>query len=351
MPLISPVLLAWAAPALVGAGLAALAAAWLAARAAATLKDEAAPVVAGRPYDLWAALRISALLATVLVAAALAAPLLLITRQQWPTSRQWRSIAIVMVGVVAGFPLLSAWAMQSAPASHGAVVLGLIPLATAFMGSWRAHEKPSPAFWLASASGSLEPARLQRLTMGRDLELRSVAFTACLVAVGASWAGCWALLALGFATLQAPVAVCAALAVAIFGTVLACRLGARVLARSSMIWWPLVTVLLGGSSIGIAYCLLWSLGLVNHRLSGPTSPSGMATTIVVRDAWPSLSADFYTDVRVVDTSGNIVAEWKDPWGWGSRNGPRLMRDSMSWTSANTLAFRTGYGQFEHLTVR
>lgn len=187
--------------------------------------------------------------------------------------------------------------------------------------------------------------------MSRDLELRSVAFTACLVAVGSSWAGCWGLLALGFATLQAPAEVCAALAVAIFGTLLACRVGARVLARSSMPWWPLVTAVLGASSIAVAYCLLWSLGLVNHSLSGPRSPSGLATTIVVRDAWPSLSADFYTDVLVVDTSGNIVAEWKDPWGWGSRNGPRLLRDSMHWTSPDTLAFRTGYGRFEHLTVR
>jgi drug/metabolite transporter (DMT)-like permease len=90
-----------------------------------------------------------------LVAACFAVPLLLLTRQKWPTPRQWQSIAVVMFGVVAGFPLLSAWAMQSVPASHGAVVLGLIPLATAFMGSLRAHEKPSPAFWLASSSGSL----------------------------------------------------------------------------------------------------------------------------------------------------------------------------------------------------
>lgn len=187
--------------------------------------------------------------------------------------------------------------------------------------------------------------------MRRDLELRSVAFTACLVAVGVCWAACWALLALGFATLQQPVAVCAALAVSFFGTVFACRLGARALARLSMPWWPLVTAALGLSSIALAYCLLWSLGLVNHCLSGPTSPSGLATTIVVRDAYPSLSADFYTDVRVVDARGNIVAEWKDPWGWGSMNGPRLLRDSMRWTTPNTLAFRTGYGQFEQLTVR
>jgi len=186
--------------------------------------------------------------------------------------------------------------------------------------------------------------------MSGDRGLRSFAFTACLVAVGLCWAACWAFLALGFGISEMPGAACGALGIAFFGTVFACRVGARVLARLSMPWWPLVTAALGASSIAIAYCLLWSLGLVDHRLSGPASPSGLTTTIVVRDAHLGWSADFYTDVQVLDARGNIVAEWKDPWGWDSRDGPRLLRDSMRWTSPGTLEFRSRDGD-QQLTVR
>ena len=181
--------------------------------------------------------------------------------------------------------------------------------------------------------------------------LRSFVFTMCLVAVGASWAVCWAFLALGFQMSGMPAAAYGAVAVAIFGTVGACRLGARVLTRLSMPWWPLVTAALGASSIAIAYCLLWSQGLVNHELAGPGSPSGLTTTIVVRDAHLGVSADFYTDVRVLDGNGNIVAEWEDLGGWDSRDGPRRFRDSMRWTSPNTLEFRTAEGYTQQLTVR
>jgi drug/metabolite transporter (DMT)-like permease len=94
-------------------------------------------------------------LGRALIAACLAAPLLLLTRQSWPTRRQWHSITLVFIGVVVGFPILTAWAMRFVPASHGAIVLGLLPLATAIAGAIRTHEKPSRTFWFASASGSL----------------------------------------------------------------------------------------------------------------------------------------------------------------------------------------------------
>ena len=60
----------------------------------------------------------------------------------------------MVVGVVVGFPTLTAWAMRIVPAAHGAVVLGLLPLATALAGVLRAHERPAPLFWCASAAGS-----------------------------------------------------------------------------------------------------------------------------------------------------------------------------------------------------
>ena len=90
-----------------------------------------------------------------LVAAAFAAVVLRITRQPLPAPQQLRSLFIVAAGVVLGFPLLSAWAMQRLPAAHGAVVLGLLPLATALAGVVRAGERPSRSFWSASVIGSV----------------------------------------------------------------------------------------------------------------------------------------------------------------------------------------------------
>ena len=78
-------------------------------------------------------------------AAALAIPLLIFTRQTCPTRDQILSLVLTAVGVVLGFPVFSAIAMQSAPASHGGVVLGALPLATAVMGTF-SQAKSRPPF-------------------------------------------------------------------------------------------------------------------------------------------------------------------------------------------------------------
>lgn len=93
-------------------------------------------------------------LGRALVAAVLAAAALRLARQPLPRGAQWRSLALVAAGVILGFPLLSAWAMQRVPATHGAIVLGLLPLATAGAAALRAGERPSRSFWLAAAAGS-----------------------------------------------------------------------------------------------------------------------------------------------------------------------------------------------------
>ncbi len=93
-------------------------------------------------------------LGRALVAALLAALYLRLTRQPRPTRRQWSSLAVVAGGVVLGFPLLSAWATVRLPAAHGAIILGVLPLATALAGVVRAGERPSRAFWLAGLAGS-----------------------------------------------------------------------------------------------------------------------------------------------------------------------------------------------------
>lgn len=93
-------------------------------------------------------------LGRAVIAAGLGAVVLWFTRQPRPNASQWRQLFITGLGVVIGFPLLSAWAMRLVPASHGAVVVGLLPLATAMVAVLRTHERPSPAFWLAAVAGS-----------------------------------------------------------------------------------------------------------------------------------------------------------------------------------------------------
>ncbi|HEU4622885.1 MAG TPA: DMT family transporter [Burkholderiaceae bacterium] len=94
-------------------------------------------------------------LARALVAGALAAVLLCALRCPWPTRPQCRRLVVVSIGVVFGFPLASSWAMRSIPASHGAIVNGLLPIATAAMAAWRFGERPSPRFWVFAVAGSL----------------------------------------------------------------------------------------------------------------------------------------------------------------------------------------------------
>jgi len=93
-------------------------------------------------------------LGRALVAAVLATALLVATRSPLPGRASWPRLAVVALGVVAGFPLLTAWAMRHVPASHGAVVVGLLPLATAVAGALLAHERPSRRFWTCAVAGS-----------------------------------------------------------------------------------------------------------------------------------------------------------------------------------------------------
>lgn len=71
-----------------------------------------------------------------------------------PSFSQFKRLLIVAAGVVIGFPVLSAWSMQSLPASHGGVVLGILPLATAAASRLASDERPSLGFWLVSCAGS-----------------------------------------------------------------------------------------------------------------------------------------------------------------------------------------------------
>ncbi|MBS1603407.1 MAG: DMT family transporter [Bacteroidetes bacterium] len=89
------------------------------------------------------------------IAGLLAAAVLLIFKEKRPTRRQLIPLGVVAVGVVVGFPLLSALALRYVTSAHSIVFVGLLPLVTAGFGVLRGGERPRPVFWLFSVLGSL----------------------------------------------------------------------------------------------------------------------------------------------------------------------------------------------------
>ncbi|KQO84938.1 DMT family transporter [Methylobacterium sp. SD274] len=96
--------------------------------------------------------------ARAVIAALLGATMLLALRQRRPAIGDLVPLIIVALGVVVGFPLLTALALQHITSAHSIVFIGLLPLATAIFGVIRGGERPSPAFWLFSGIGSLTVA-------------------------------------------------------------------------------------------------------------------------------------------------------------------------------------------------
>jgi drug/metabolite transporter (DMT)-like permease len=68
--------------------------------------------------------------------------------------RLWLQLAIAMLCVSIAFPFLMALAVQTVDASHGGVVLGILPIATALVAVAITHERPRPLFWIASIAGA-----------------------------------------------------------------------------------------------------------------------------------------------------------------------------------------------------
>jgi len=93
--------------------------------------------------------------ARAVIAALLAAAAIIITRQRLPRGIHWARLALVAGGVVVGFPLLTSFALTTAPASHGAVVIALLPAVTAVMVVIRTRERPPLSFWVMATIGAI----------------------------------------------------------------------------------------------------------------------------------------------------------------------------------------------------
>lgn len=89
------------------------------------------------------------------IAGVLGAALLFLSGEKRPARCDIIPLLIVAFGVVVGFPLFTAIALQHVTAAHAIVFVGLLPLATAIFGVMRVGERPRPAFWLFSILGSV----------------------------------------------------------------------------------------------------------------------------------------------------------------------------------------------------
>jgi len=96
--------------------------------------------------------------ARAIIAALLGTALLLALGQKRPAKADLVPLVVVALGVVIGFPLLTALALQHITSAHSIVFIGLLPLATALFGVIRGGERPKPAFWLFSVVGAASVA-------------------------------------------------------------------------------------------------------------------------------------------------------------------------------------------------
>ena len=94
-------------------------------------------------------------LARAAIAGVLAALILLALRQPRPVRSDRRALLVVALGVVVGFPLLTALALRHVTSAHAIVFVGLLPMATVIFGVLRGDKNPRWLFWLFSLSGSL----------------------------------------------------------------------------------------------------------------------------------------------------------------------------------------------------
>ena len=124
------------------------------------------------------------------LAGAVAGVILAVRRVPAPTGPARRQILIAAPFVFA-FPLLFSCAFLTVPSTHGAVVIALLPLATAGGAAVVAGERPSPAYWACSAVGLAAVAAFVASEGGAHVEMGDVllVFAVLAAAIGYTYGG------------------------------------------------------------------------------------------------------------------------------------------------------------------
>jgi drug/metabolite transporter (DMT)-like permease len=90
----------------------------------------------------------------ILIAAGLGAITLAATgRLRWPGRTWLPGLLAAGLGLAVGYPFFLGLAVEQVPAYHGAVVVGLVPAATAALAAVRTGERPPARFWIACVVG------------------------------------------------------------------------------------------------------------------------------------------------------------------------------------------------------
>lgn len=127
-------------------------------------------------------------LGRAILAAIFAAIFLFWFKEKIPNKKQWSQLSIVSLGVIVGFPVLSSWAMQYVPASHGGVVAGILPLMTTVVGVVIGHERPSIGFWITSLFGSILVIVYALLQGSGKLHVADIALLGAIISAAIGYA-------------------------------------------------------------------------------------------------------------------------------------------------------------------
>jgi len=121
----------------------------------------------------------------------LAAIVLVVARRPLPSRSEFWKLLLISACVVGSFPAFTALAMTSVDASHGGVVLGVLPLATAAAGALLGKERPSLAFWFAATAGAAVVTAFALFWGNGGLETGDLLLAAAIVsaAVGYTYSG------------------------------------------------------------------------------------------------------------------------------------------------------------------
>ncbi|MER1972780.1 MAG: DMT family transporter [Psychrobacter alimentarius] len=122
------------------------------------------------------------------LAALLGGMVLLILKQRLPTKTDLPSLFIVSLGVVIGFPLLSALALQYVTSAHATVFLGILPLFTAIFAVWRGETRPPVLFWFFALLGSSFVAGYAALNIGQASLVGGLLMLGAVMACGLGYA-------------------------------------------------------------------------------------------------------------------------------------------------------------------
>ena len=105
-----------------------------------------------------------------------------------PARSDFFSLFIVSIGVIFGFPLLTALALAQVTAGHSIVFTGLLPLMTATFAVLRAGERPSLMFWLFSCLGSALVAGFALSQGGLEAHAADLLMAAAIILCGLGYA-------------------------------------------------------------------------------------------------------------------------------------------------------------------